>query len=68
MYNVLFKKSYEYDKYKSALKLIFLLKNDLTFSVFQGRKLSGDRRAYSNICLGLNEIDELSLLMKKLET
>ena len=37
-------------------------------SIFQGRKLSGDRRAYSNICLGLNEIDELSLLMKKLET
>ena len=26
MYNVLFKKNYEYDKYKSALKLIFLLK------------------------------------------
>jgi hypothetical protein len=36
--------------------------------VFQGRRLVNDRRAYSNICLGLNEIDELSLLMKKLET
>ena len=42
--------------------------SEYRFDLFQGRKLSGDRRAYSNICLGLNEIDELSLLMKKLET